>query len=199
MSANLAAIGEYTYSTKQNRIININIRSGIGAGITYLGRMQKGTHGRFGEIAHTILFPNGVECPCGNRGCLERYASLNVLCNTIKEKKGLETIEINEIAEFWTNQDRLVTNEVLTNLEYLSIGINNLISSFDPDEIIINSPLVNKIPELLSYIKDNLKSHLTKETKLSISCLTDKATVYGGIAVVSSSYLNIPDLKFLNE
>lgn len=105
----------------------------------------------------------------------------------------METIEINEIAKIWTNQDRLVTNEVLTNLEYLSIGINNLITSFDPDEIFINSPLVDKIPELLTFIRDNLRSHLTKETKLSISCLTDKATVYGEIALPLLCNLYIPD------
>lgn len=196
--ANLAAIGEYTYSTNQNRIININIKSGIGAGITQDGLIQKGAHGRFGEIGHTILFPNGTDCPCGNKGCLERYASLNVLCENIRQKKNLDFLDISDIIDFWEQKDRVVTNEVLTNIEYLSIGINNLISSFDPDEIIINSPLFNQNPKFLIHLKENLRSRLTRETKLSVSKLTDKATVYGGLAIVNSAYLNILNLKFLD-
>lgn len=195
--ANLAAIGEYTFSTDQDRIININIKSGIGAGVIQFGKLFRGTHGRFGEIGHTILFPNGIECPCGNKGCLERYASSKVLRRNISAKKQIDSISTDEIIEYWNQNDRVTTSEVLTNIEYLSVGINNLISSFDPDEIIINSTLFNKKPELLNYLTNNLQGRLTKETVLSVSKLTNKATIYGGIAVVTSAYLNIDNLKFL--
>ena len=77
--------------------------------------------------------------------------------------------------------------------------INNLITSFDPDEIIINSMLFNKIPLLINLLSSKLKSRITKETKLSVSKLTDKATLYGGIAVVTSDYLCIENLKFLDN
>lgn len=196
--ANLAAIGEYTFSTDQDRIININIKSGIGAGVIQFGKLFRGTHGRFGEIGHTILFPNGKECPCGNKGCLERYASSNVLRKNISAKKEINSITTDEIIKLWNQNDRVTTSEVLTNIEYLSIGINNLISSFDPDEIIINSTLFNKKPELLNYLTGNLQGSLTNETTLSVSKLTNKATIFGGIAVVTSAYLNIENLKFIH-
>lgn len=196
--ANLAAIGEYTFSTDQDRIININIKSGIGAGVIQFGKLFRGTHGRFGEIGHTILFPNGKECPCGNKGCLERYASSNVLRKNISAKKEINSITTDEIIKLWNQNDRVTTSEVLTNIEYLSIGINNLISSFDPDEIIINSTLFNKKPELLNYLTGNLQGRLTNETTLSVSKLTNKATIFGGIAVVTSAYLNIENLKFIH-
>ncbi|OYW68204.1 MAG: hypothetical protein B7Z24_07205 [Pseudomonadales bacterium 32-42-5] len=87
--ANLSALAEYTYSSDKNRLININIKSGIGAGIAQLGELQKGSNGRFGEIGQTILFPNGAKFPCGNNGCLELYASTEVLYNNIRSKINL--------------------------------------------------------------------------------------------------------------
>lgn len=195
--SNLAALGEHAYGTCQNRIININIQSGIGAGIIDQGIMQKGTHGRIGEIGHTILYPGGRECVCGNKGCLERYASLDMLRSNISEQKEIPNITMDDIITLWTQDDDIVVEEILTNIQYLSIGINNLISLYDPDEIIINSPLFIKIPELLTHLKDSLHSQLFMDTDLSISTLEEKATIYGGINLVSLSYLSIDNIKFL--
>lgn len=195
--SNLAALGEHAYGTCQDRIININIQSGIGAGIIDNGKMQKGTHGRIGEIGHTILFPGGRDCACGNKGCLERYASLDVLCSNISEQKDISNVSIEEIISLWNDKNDIVVEAVLTNIQYLSIGINNLISLYDPDEIIINSPLFIQIPELLTHLKESLHSQLFMDTELSISKLEDKATLYGGINLVSLSYLNIDNIKFL--
>lgn len=193
--ANLSAIGEYTFITDKDRIINLNIKTGIGAGIIHFGRLMTGTHGRFGEVGHTILFPGGRECPCGNRGCLERYASAKALFRSIKERMNSEFIEVDELIRLWKARDPIITEEVLIVIDYLSIGINNLIASYDPDEVIINSALFNHDPCLIEELKKRLNSRMTKETKLSVSKLTDKAILLGGIAVAASRYLNIENLK----
>lgn len=193
--ANLSAIGEYTFATEKDRIINVNIKTGIGAGIIQHGQLMTGTHGRFGEIGHTILFPGGLACPCGNLGCLERYASSKALFRNIKDRMQVACIDIDEIIELWEQANPIITEEVLKVIDYLSIGINNLISSYDPDEVIINGVLFNKIPALMQQLKEKLNSRITKETKLSASKLTEMAPIYGGIAVVGSRYLNIEDLK----
>lgn len=193
--ANLSAIGEYTFITDKDRIINLNIKTGIGAGIIHFGRLMTGTHGRFGEVGHTILFPGGRECPCGNRGCLERYASAKALYRSIKERMNIDFIEVDELIRLWKAGDPIITEEVLKVIDYLSVGINNLISSYDPDEVIINSALFNHDPCLIEELNKRLNSRITKETKLSVSKLTDKAILFGGIAVVASRYLNIENLK----
>ena len=197
--ANLAAIGEYTFSTDKDRIVNVNIKTGIGAGIIQFGTLLKGTHGRFGEIGHTIIFPGGRPCPCGNLGCLERYASTKALMNSIKNRTGVQDLDIETIVGLWEDKNEVIVDEITMAVDYLSVGINNLITSFDPDEIIINSMLFNKIPLLINLLSSKLKSRITKETKLSVSKLTDKATLYGGIAVVTSDYLCIENLKFLDN
>lgn len=193
--ANLSAIGEYTFVTDKDRIINVNIKTGIGAGVIQFGKLMTGTHGRFGEIGHTILFPGGRQCPCGNHGCLERYASSKALYRSIKERMDTDYIEVDHLIKLWQEGDPIITEEVLKVIDYLSIGINNLISSYDPDEVIINGAIFNRIPSLIDVLSSKLTSRMTKETKLSASKLTDMAPIYGGIAVVGSRYLNIQELK----
>lgn len=197
--ANLAATGEYTFSSDQDQIINVNIKSGIGAGIIQFGSLLRGSNGRVGEIGHTTLFPHGIKCACGNEGCLEQYASTKVLRQSISQQLNLNSITISQIAHRWDSQNPIVVEEMLKHIEYLSVGINNLISLLDPDEIIINSDLFYQRPELLNHLKQHLQSRLTKEIALSVSKLGHQATVYGGIAFVSSQYLNIRRLKFAPE
>ena len=43
------------------------------------GGVMRGAWGNAGEIGHIPVVPDGEPCPCGNRGCLERYLSLEAL------------------------------------------------------------------------------------------------------------------------
>ncbi|MYX55032.1 ROK family protein, partial [Streptomyces sp. SID8382] len=47
---------------------------GIGAAVVLDGQLLRGTHGFAGELGHVPVRPEGPECACGGRGCLEQYA-----------------------------------------------------------------------------------------------------------------------------
>lgn len=49
--------------------------TGLAAGLVLDGRLRRGAHGVAGEIGHLVHVPGGLPCPCGQRGCLEQYAS----------------------------------------------------------------------------------------------------------------------------
>ena len=53
----------------------VTLGTGIGGGVVAGGKLQQGTHGFAGEYGHMVVDPNGPPCPCGRRGCWERYAS----------------------------------------------------------------------------------------------------------------------------
>ncbi|MBU4214271.1 MAG: ROK family protein [Actinobacteria bacterium] len=53
--------------------------TGLAAGLLLDGRLRRGSHGAAGEIGHLIHVAGGLVCPCGQRGCLERYASGSAL------------------------------------------------------------------------------------------------------------------------
>ena len=53
----------------------VTLGTGIGGGVVSGGRLVVGAHGFTGEFGHMVVDPNGPPCPCGRRGCWERYAS----------------------------------------------------------------------------------------------------------------------------
>ena len=56
-------------------LIMVSLGTGIGAGIVAGGQLYRGAHGFAGEAGHMVVDPGGPPCPCGRRGCWERFAS----------------------------------------------------------------------------------------------------------------------------
>ena len=75
--ANLATLGEYSYRSGRpiNSMILVTLGTGIGAGMIIDDRLVHGVSGCAGEVGHIIVAPDGLQCTCGNRGCLEAVAS----------------------------------------------------------------------------------------------------------------------------
>jgi glucokinase len=75
--ANAAALGEKTYGAARglNNFIMITLGTGVGSGIVIDGKLVYGHDGFAGELGHVCVVPDGRECGCGLKGCLETYAS----------------------------------------------------------------------------------------------------------------------------
>lgn len=75
--ANAAALGEKWLGAAANvdDMCMITLGTGVGGGIVLQGRIWHGMTGMAGELGHITVDPNGPPCGCGNRGCLEQYAS----------------------------------------------------------------------------------------------------------------------------
>lgn len=82
--ANAAAMGEMEYGAARGmeHFLVITLGTGVGSGIVVNGEILYGADGFAGEIGHTVVDPEGRMCGCGNRGCLEVYASAGGLCRT---------------------------------------------------------------------------------------------------------------------
>lgn len=75
--ANCAAWAEHRWGACRgvDEAVLVTLGTGIGAGLVTGGRLFRGAHGMAGEPGHMIVDPAGPRCPCGQRGCWERYAS----------------------------------------------------------------------------------------------------------------------------
>ncbi|MEW6573125.1 MAG: ROK family protein [Bacillota bacterium] len=75
--ANLAAWGEFIYGAGKDvsEMVYITVSTGIGGGLVIGGKIYRGSSYGAGEVGHITVFPDGPECHCGNRGCLEALAS----------------------------------------------------------------------------------------------------------------------------
>ncbi len=85
--ANAAALGEMRFGAAKNmkNFIEITLGTGLGSGIIVNGEMVYGLYGNAGELGHVIVEPDGRQCNCGRRGCLETYASAEGIRRTAFE------------------------------------------------------------------------------------------------------------------
>jgi glucokinase len=75
--ANTAAVAEHRVGAGQGAddLVLVTLGTGIGGGIIVGGELRRGAAGFAGEPGHMVVDPNGPPCPCGRRGCWERFAS----------------------------------------------------------------------------------------------------------------------------
>jgi glucokinase len=79
--ANCAALGEKWIGAGREveDLCMLTLGTGVGGGFVVKGRPWHGVMGMAGEFGHMTVIPDGVPCPCGSRGCLEKYASANAI------------------------------------------------------------------------------------------------------------------------
>ena len=85
--ANAAALGELYFGAGKNmkNFVVLTLGTGLGSGIINEGKLIYGEYGMAGELGHVNVFPEGRQCNCGLKGCLETYASVTGIKRTIFE------------------------------------------------------------------------------------------------------------------
>jgi len=93
--ANMAALGEQWKGAGKNAadFLCVTLGTGIGGGAVCGGKLLKGFNGNAAEIGHITIDHNGPQCPCGNRGCLELYASATGIVRWTKVRMAIESPE----------------------------------------------------------------------------------------------------------
>jgi len=192
--ANISALGEHVVYAEQDNLISLNIGIGVGMGIIIDNKLYTGENGYAGEIGHTIIVPNGKKCVCGNFGCLETYISDPALLSRYFELSH-EKITMSELINHYKKQNEyaiIVYNEFI---EILSLTINNISQILNPKTIVINSKIVENIPESISEIKNQLRSQIMSLEVLTTSKYRSKTNVLGLTHVLIQNFLNVDTYK----
>jgi len=84
---NAFAFGEHMFGAGRGyrSFLMVTLGTGVGGGLILDGRVWTGADGVAGEFGHMTVEPEGRPCPCGNRGCLEQYASARALVAAARE------------------------------------------------------------------------------------------------------------------
>ena len=87
-NANAAAYAELRCGAARGvgDFLYLHIGAGVGAGLVIDGKLRHGTSGFAGEIGHMNFDPEGLECDCGNRGCLETMVSAGNIVRRTRER-----------------------------------------------------------------------------------------------------------------
>ncbi|MDO4284574.1 MAG: ROK family protein [Eubacteriales bacterium] len=145
--ANCAALGEYWIGAARGvqDVIVLTVGTGVGGGVITGGKLLRGARGIAGELGHIVINGDGEPCSCGNRGCLEHYASTGALVRMVREG-----IECGEIPAFAGEVNGRTIFEALDRADhtalaacvnrwigYLADGMVGLIHIFNPSLILI--------------------------------------------------------------
>ncbi len=85
--ANAAALGEQWMGVAKDvrHLAFLTLGTGIGGGLILNGKIWHGLSGMAAELGHINIRPEGRLCNCGNRGCLEAYASATAVVRGAEE------------------------------------------------------------------------------------------------------------------
>lgn len=121
--------------------------AGLGGSFLRDGAVMGGTHGNAGEIGHLPVVADGDPCPCGNRGCLERYLSLEALKRWLRAH-GVQDRRASLGTLVRTQHPALMSwvGQVTPLLRRTIVMIENL---FDPEAIIIGGMAPAQLIQLL--------------------------------------------------
>jgi glucokinase len=117
-------------------LVLVTLGTGIGGGLVQGGRLQVGANGFAGEIGHMTVQRHGIPCPCGRRGCWERYASGSGLMALSGGRRGEELVA----AAAAGDDDALAVIEEFA--DWVAIGLVNLTNLLDPARIVLGGGLV---------------------------------------------------------
>lgn len=165
-----AALGELNYGAGQGceNLICITVGTGIGSGLVINGKLVRGASNAAGEIGHIKLDMNGGPlCGCGDRGCLEAFASGPSIVAMAEEYiKGGKSTKYRELANpditpyivsEAAKQGDPVAKRIFTIVgEYIGIGLASVVNLLNPEKIIIGGGVAAAGDLLLTPIKESL-------------------------------------------
>ncbi len=140
--ANAAAYGEMIYGGAKDldNFIMFTLGTGVGSGIIIDSKLVHGSTGGAGELGHNILIPNGRQCSCGRKGCLETYTSARGIVQTYCELKGIpvsDNIDSKMIGDLANNGDPIALKTWETVADQLGLAMANSVTFSAPQAIFL--------------------------------------------------------------
>jgi len=167
--ATCAAWAEYLAGAARGAddVVLVTLGTGIGAGIIADGELVRGAHGFGGEAGHIVVDPRGPRCPCGRRGCWERFASGTGLGRLGREAaeaglfpRGVElaggvadNVRGEHVTQAAREGDQDALSVVAEFADWVALGVGNLVTLLDCSLVVIGGGLVEAGDVLLGPVR----------------------------------------------
>jgi glucokinase len=138
-------------------MVLVTLGTGIGGGLVANGAVVRGRNGFAGEFGHMVVDPDGPRCPCGRRGCWERYASGSGLamlareaatarrCAAVVDLAGGDPQDVR--GEHVQAAARAGDDEALAVIDefgrWVALGLSNLTNALDPQMFVLGGGLAS--------------------------------------------------------
>ncbi len=169
---NVAVWGEHRLGAARGRddVVMVTLGTGIGGGIVTGGRLCRGVNGFAGEVGHMIVDPEGPPCPCGRRGCWERFASGSGLGWLARQAAqagqaprllaltgdDVDAIRGEHVTRAVADGDSGGAEILRRFCWWVALGLANLAAAFDPEVFVIGGGLIDIGEALIGPVRTAL-------------------------------------------
>ncbi len=179
--ANLVALGEHALRPEATEMIAVEASTGIGAGIISMGTLLRGAKGTAGAIGHIrVGRGDGVQCICGNEGCLVAMASGPAIAGVLKAHQ-LEAENVDDVIELARNGDLLAIAAIRRAGNDIGEVLTTCISLFNPSLIAVGGRLVTAGDHLIAGIREVVYTRATPFATEGLSIVRSLEPVRAGL------------------
>ncbi|MFG2473997.1 ROK family protein [Streptomyces fagopyri] len=164
-----------------DRFLFVPLGTGIAGAIGIDGGVEAGAHGFAGEIGHIVVRPGGTACPCGQHGCLERYASAAAVSGAWAEVSGSPDADAADCAKAVESGDARAVRVWQDAVDALADGLVTALTLLDPRTLIIGGGLAEAGEILFTPLRAAVERRVTFQKLPSIvpAALGDTAGCLG--------------------
>ncbi|MGV9290187.1 ROK family protein [Streptomyces sp. NPDC003719] len=153
--ANFGALAELWLGDGTPRdFLHVSAEIGIGAAVVVDGRLLRGTRGFAGELGHMPVHPDGPDCACGGRGCLEQYAGEKAVLRAAGVEPGEDRVGL--LAGRAADGDEGVRRALREAGTALGIALTGAVNLLDPESVVLGGALAGLAPWLLPSLREEL-------------------------------------------
>ena len=197
--ANVAALGEMWKGGCQGSkdLVMVTLGTGVGGGIITNGRVLTGAGGAGGEIGHIHVNDSEEEsCNCGNKGCLEQYASATGITRLATRKLAESSSEsllrqgevsAKTVFDAVKRGDALAMEVAEEFGKYLGDGLSVIAGVVNPDTIVLGGGVSKAGEVLIDYVKPHYQKnvfHGSRDARFVLATLGNDAGIYGAARLV---------------
>lgn len=172
--------------------VMMTLGTGVGGGIVINKKLHFGKNGGAGELGHMIVDMNGEDCKCGQRGCLEHYASVTALIKQTEAaarenpesllakmcEKGASGRTAFDAKRAGCPVGAAVVDKYI---EYIAVGITSVLRVLQPEAIVIGGAISNEGDNLIVPLREKVKSKYP--VMIVASELKNDAGLIGAVAM----------------
>ncbi|MEH0556284.1 ROK family protein [Streptomyces sp. B21-101] len=177
-----------------DRFLFVALGTGIAGAIGVDGRVEAGAHGFAGEIGHIVVRPGGAPCPCGQHGCLERFASAAAVGEAWAAAVGDPEADAADCAKAFASGDPDAVRVWQGAVDALADGLVTALTLLDPRTLVIGGGLAEAGEALFTPLRDAVRRRVTfqKLPEIVPAALGDSAGCLGA-GLLAWDLLNTTD------
>jgi glucokinase len=193
-----AAWGEFRFgaATRAQSLVAVFVGTGVGSGAVLGGSLWRGAGNGAGEVGHTQVVVDGLACPCGQRGCLEQYASgrgfqrrfqqaladgarTRLAAATDADPERLTAAMVDEAAQAGDPLARRLWDDAA---RYLPMALANYVTLLNPELLVLGGGVIETVPRLFDLVAarvPELTTVLARAVRIERARLGDWSGVVG--------------------